>query len=142
MLPTVSTLLRNLIALVGGAIVAGVCIAVVETLGALAYPPPANFDPSNEQAMRAFIASLPPGAFVYVLAAYFTGTLAGVFVATRFSLRRPSRQGTLLGMVFLIAGIVNFLKYPHPLWFMAAALAMFPGAIWLGVRLGRPRLSD
>lgn len=135
-------LLRNLLALVAGAIVAGLAVAFIETLGALAYPPPAGFDRADEAAMRAFIAGLPPGAFVYILAAYLAGTLAGVFVATRFSRRRPSRQGWVLGLVLLVSGFVNFYKYPHPLWFMAASVAVFLGATWLGVRLGRPRLSS
>lgn len=137
-----SSLLRNLLALTGGALVAGVVIAVIETGGALAYPPPRGFEPGNAAAMRAFIASLPPGAFLYILAAYFTGTLAGVFVTTRWSIRRTTRQGGMLGLVFLISAIVNFCRYPHPVWFIVASLAAFLGATWLGVRLGRPRLSS
>ncbi|MFI5335557.1 MAG: hypothetical protein ACHQ5A_02150 [Opitutales bacterium] len=135
-----SSLLRNLLALLSGALAAGVIIIVIETMGAMAYPPPPGFDPRNAAAMRIFIASLPVGAFLYILAAYLAGTFTGVFVATRFSLRRPARQGWLLGLVFLISGVVNFLKYPHPAWFVAASLAAFLGATWFGVRLGRPRL--
>ncbi len=135
-------LLRNLFALVAGGIVAGLAVAVIETLGVLAYPQPPGFDRADEQAMRAFIASLPTGAFVYILAAYLVGTLAGVTVATRLSRRRPSRQGWVLGLVLLVSGLVNFYKYPHPLWFMVASVAVFLGATWLGVRLGRPRLLD
>lgn len=137
-----SSLLRNLLALVGGAIVAGMGIAVIETLGALAYPPPAGFDPANEAAMRAFIHSLPPAAFGYILAAYGVGTFGGVWVTTRFSVRRTTRQGWMLGLVFFAAGIINFLKYPHPVWFIAMALVLFPAATWVAVRLGRPRLRD
>ena len=137
-----STLLRNLLALHGGAIVAGVGMALIEPLGVLVYPWPVGLAPGDEAALRAFIRTLPAGAFLFIIAASLVGTFAGVFVTTRFSLRRPDRQGWLLGLVFLLSGVFNFLKYPHPPWVMAAALLAIPAATWLGVRLGRPRLSE
>lgn len=135
-------LLRNLLALVGGAIVAGLCMAVIEAVGAVVYPPPPGFDPENPQVMQHYLAQLPPAAFLFVLAAYLVGTFGGVYLATRFSIRRPSRQGYALGAVLLLAGMVNFVRYAHPLWFVVTAVVVFVAATWAGVRFGRPRLTQ
>ncbi len=121
---------------------AGLVMVVIEMIGILAWLPPAGFGAGHAAGLPAFSRTLPPGAGLLLLAAYGLGTFGGVWVTTRYSVRRTVRQGWTLGLVLLAAGAVNFLRSPLPGWFMAVALALGLALAGAAVRLGRPRLAD
>lgn len=133
---------RNVLALLGGALAAGLLIMASEAFAVRSYPPPAGSNLADPAGLRAFLATRPAGAFLWRLAGEVTGALAGVYLATRFSRRRPSRQGRGLGLVLLVAAVIHAVRDPLPLWYVAASLAGIAAATWLGVELGRPRLTD
>ena len=45
----------------------------------------------------------------------------------------------LPALTFLIAGIMNLVAIPHPLWFSIVSLLVFLPAAWLGGRIGAGR---
>jgi len=62
------------------------------------------------------IQTLPLGAFLMVLLAWALGTFAGSFVAARVACCAPIVHGMIISLLFLVAGIVNMLMIPHPVW--------------------------
>ena len=61
---------RNLLAGFGGVVIAGLTIWAIESVGHLVYPPPEGLDFADPDAMQAYIATLPAGAMIFVVAAW------------------------------------------------------------------------
>jgi hypothetical protein len=125
----------SVLAVLAGAIVAGVLISVVEGISSAVYPPPPGLDLNNPEALRQYIDRLPIGAFLFVLAAWAVGPFAGAYVAARLVRRARMAHGLIVGALFLIAGVLNMLMIPHPIWMWVAGIAIFIGCSYLGARL-------
>lgn len=131
---------RSVLALLLGALLAGVLIMAVEFLGSTLYPLPAGMDPHDPESIKAAMAHLPIGSLLLVLLGWIVGTFAGAWLAARIADRAPIAHGLGLGALFLAAGIVNMLEIPHPLWFWVLGVAVFLPAAYVGARLAvRPR---
>lgn len=129
---------RKILAMIGGVIFAGLVVFAVQKLGHQVYPPPENLDTKNLEAMKAYVASLPMGAMLFVLLSYVVGTFAGGWLATKIA-RVPQMHVPLtVGGIQLFFGIINLVMIPHPLWFAIASVLVFLPAAYLGGKLGKP----
>jgi hypothetical protein len=128
----VGSILRSVLAVVLGLFVGFVFIMAIQMLSMVVNPPPPGLDFNNPEAMKQYIATLPTGAFVLVLASYAVGTFAGAFVTVWVARRAPLVHGLILGGLFLLAAIQNMRTLPHPVWFQIVALALFLPVAWLG----------
>lgn len=133
--PAAGRFLRNLGGVIAGLVVGVVVIAVVEFISAKVYPLPAGIDPADTEAFRLHVAQLPPGAFLFVLAAWGAGSLLGSWTATRIGAARGPARGATVGAVLLAAGIANMLMLPHPAWFWVAAIVITVSCTFLGARM-------
>lgn len=109
--------------LIGG-IVAGILVGLgvilgVELVGQLIYPT-GEVDMASSEAVGAMIASLPTGALLFVVLAWFLGALAGGGAAVLISGRRWAAW--LIGGLVALSGVANILMYPHPAWMQIAAV--------------------
>ena len=127
--------IRSVLTVLAGAIVAGILIALVEAIGHLVYPPPPGVDPWDRESLRTAMESIPVGALVAVLLAWGVGTFAGSWLAARIAGRAGLAHGMVVGLLMLAAGVANMLMIPHPLWFWGAGVAVFPLTAWLGGRM-------
>lgn len=123
--------MRTWLAGVAGAFSAFVVVAVVEGIGHAVYAPAAMPDMSDPEAVAAFIRAMPPGAFLFVLAAYLLATIAGGVIAALLARRHGMRLAVIVGALILVASVANFVALPHPAWFVAATLIGVPAAAWL-----------
>lgn len=128
---------KNIAAGVGGVVIAGVLVWLVEMLGHLVYPPPANLDFADPDSMRAYIATLPIGAFLFVGGAWFIGTLCGTAAACRIGDANPAIFATIVGGLMLAGTAANLAMIPHPMWFSVLGIAGIVAAAWIGMKLGR-----
>jgi hypothetical protein len=111
-------------------------LAGVENVGVLLYPPPKGIDVHDVKAMQKMMASMPIGAFLFVLAGFLIATTAGCYLAARVSkMRGPA---IFVGALFLVGGIANLLMVPHPIWFWIACIVVFIVATIAGTRLAAP----
>jgi hypothetical protein len=127
-------MIRSVLAVIAGFVVAIVGINLVEAIGALVAPAatvPPNLD--DRAAMAAFLANLPWKSNAFILAAYLSGTVAGVVIAASIVPDRRSRTTWVVGGLVVFVTLVNLLMLPHPAWFSVAAFA----AVVLGIVLGR-----
>jgi hypothetical protein len=111
---------RTILGLVAGTVTAFACVFLVETIGHLVYPVPADLGTGNEDQMAAFVRGLPLGALAFVAAGWFLGALAGGSVAAVISRRRWASW--LIGGLVAAAAIVTILMIPHPEWMQVSAL--------------------
>jgi hypothetical protein len=128
--------LRMVGAGVAGVVAAGLVVAVIEGVSHAIYAPAAPQDLSTPEAMAAFVATLPLGAFLFVLAAYVAGTFAGGLVAAAIARRRAMLFAGIVGGLILLGAAVNFVLIPHPAWFIAATIVGVPLVALATGRLG------
>jgi hypothetical protein len=126
---------RSVLAVLGGAVVAVVLIAIVEAVSSAIYPLPPGLDIHDHEAMRQHIDTLPIGAFLLVLAAWAIGSFGGSWVAARLATRVRLVHGLVVGALFLLAGIMTMLTIPHPWWMWVGGILALGGCSYLGARL-------
>jgi len=128
-------MLRNAIAIVIGVITAFITVVLVDKIGHMVYPAPAGLDFTNPDAIRPYLATLPIGAFLFILAssvvAAFDGTLVACFIGTG----KPRIFGSVVGGFVFAASVANFIAIPHPLWLALATLAGVILSTLLAMRL-------
>lgn len=130
---------RNIGAGIVGVIIAMVSVWLVQKIGHAIYPVPAGMDLNDMEAMKTFVATLPVGALLFVIASYFIGTTAGTCAACAIGTMLPRVFAILIGCLMLVATTMNVMMIPHPTWFiMAAVIAIVVGA-WLGTMCERAR---
>jgi hypothetical protein len=129
-------MIRMVAAGLAGVFCAFLVVALVEAVGHQVYAPATTPDLSTPEAMRAFVASMPLGAFLFVLGAYLAGTIGGAVVAAAIARRRAMIFAILIGGLILLGSVANFAFVPHPTWFVAATLIGVPLAALATGRLG------
>jgi len=136
---------RLIVALATGALFAFISIALIETIGHTIYPAPAGLDYSNPDALKTYVAALPLGAKLFVLAAWLFGTSDGVFVACLINRNRYGLCAGIIGGLVLLATATNLYLIPHPAWLATAGLIGVPVIAFLtaelSYRLLRPRAA-
>jgi hypothetical protein len=126
--------LRSVLAVVAGVIVAGLFIVGIETIGHRLYPPPAELDLKNPEALRDMVRSMPLAAIGSVLLAWVIGALAGAWVAARIAMQWRVGHAGVIGAVILAGAAANMLMIPHPAWMWVGALVLIPLAAYAGGR--------
>ena len=126
---------RQLIAIVVGLAGGGLAIMLIEALSSLCYPPPEGLTRDDKQALIQFIQGLPVGAFLFVLAAHSGGSGLRGLLSPLILRRRGYTSAAIVGVLFLIGGILNALSIPHPVWFTVVDLLLYLPLALLGCRL-------
>lgn len=127
---------RKILAVVAGVILAGVVTFAVQKIGHQVYPPPENLDTKNMEAMKAYIATLPVGALLFVLLSYIVGSSAGGWLAAKIVRTSQIHLPLTVGGIQLLFGIMNLVTIPHPVWFAIASVIVFLPAAYFGGKLG------
>ena len=128
---------RNIGAGLAGVIISMVLVWVVEKIGHVVYPPPADLNFADPDAMRAYIETLPLGALLFVAAAWFIGTLGGTCAACAIGTAKPIIFAAVVGGLMLVATVVNLVMIPHPTWFSILGVVGILIAAWLGTKCER-----
>ena len=134
-------MLRKLFGGLAGIIAAFVVITLVQMIGHQVIPPPSGMNPADPDSIREAMASLPIGAFLFVLLSYFLGAFTGSFVATWLGGVRVRTSAIVVGGLVFAATVANLVMIPHPIWFSVVALAGIPVAAFFGARLAPRRVQ-
>lgn len=128
---------RNIAAGVVGIVVAFVLVLVVEKIGHMVYPPPADLDFTDAQAMGEYVSTLPLGALLFVAAAWFIAAAVGTCAACAIGTGRPMYFAVVVGGLVFIAASFNLTIIPHPIWFSVLGLTGILIGAGLGTMCGR-----
>lgn len=129
-------IIKNVLAVGLGWIVGSLFNMGLISLGHSIFPI-AGADPNDMEAMASIMADLEPKYFLLPFLAHALGTLTGAFLAARMGASKNMKLALLVGLLFLIGGILVNYMLPGPTWFAVVdiALAYIPMA-WIGGRLG------
>jgi len=132
------TILRNILAVIMGAIVGSTVNMALIVASPHVIPPPPGVDASNMESMKAAMHLYQPKHFLFPFLAHALGTLAGALVAYLIAGTRRAALAYAIGVLFLAGGVAACFMIPAPAWFIALDLvvAYLPMA-WLARCLGR-----
>lgn len=126
-------MLRTILGIVAGVVVAFVVLMGLEMAGHAAMPPPAGLDPADPEDLKQMVASASTAAKAWVVFAWFAAAVAGGWLARRLS--RASWAGWVIAGLIVVGGIANIMMIPHPLWMQIAAVVAPLLGGWLVTRL-------
>jgi len=126
---------RSILAVLGGGVVCAILIFAVEAVGSRIYPLAPGVDPTDLEALKAAMAEMPLGAYLFLLLGWFLGPLAGSWVAARLAPGSPLLHGMILAGLVAGSAILNLVVLPHPAWLWVAGPLVILGGGWLGARL-------
>lgn len=136
------SVLRSIVAVVVGFVVASVVMMIVETVnGRWLYPELAKAaeGAADREKVRALVAAAPVGALLVVIVGWALGGIAGGWTTARLAARSSQRHALVLGILLTLAGVANNLMIPPPLWFWVGGLLVLIPATLLGAKLGPAR---
>jgi hypothetical protein len=127
--------MKIVIGVVTGAVVAFLCIYGIEIVGHTVYPLPAAIDLGDPAQVERLMATMPAGAFAFVLVGWFAGALAGAWVADAIAKR--GLAGWIVALLVIAGGVATMIVIPHPLWMWAAGIGLPLVAAWLAQKLAK-----
>lgn len=123
-------ILGVIVGFVVGSVVMMVCHIATQPL----YPPPDGLDvmdPDQREAVKAWMKTLPAGAYVVAALCHWVGCAAGAIVAMLIAGRTSLRPAIITGVAFTIAGVINVMSVPHPGWFPFVDIPGYLLVAWL-----------
>lgn len=127
-------MLRLVLGVVVGVVSGFIVIYAVEQVGHQIWPVATELDLKDKAAAAAFLANMPLGGLLTVLAAWilgaYTGSVVGLLAADR---RRIA--GVIPAAVIFAATVLVLFMLPHPLWMAVGGLGGIAAAAWLADRL-------
>jgi len=129
-------ILKNILAVVAGAVIGSFVNIMLVNLGPMVIPPPEGADITTMEGLEATMHLFEPQHFIFPFLAHALGTLVGAVVAAMIAANRKQTYAIAIGVFFLAGGILNVLWLPSPAWFNAIDLlfAYMPMG-WLGFKV-------
>ncbi|WP_426474596.1 hypothetical protein [Chryseobacterium balustinum] len=124
-------MVRKILAVFAGVIVASICIWAIETLNHMMYPYPDGMKPNDMEGFKSYIKTLPFLGKFMVIVGYAVGALVSGFIATKISKDGKSTAAIICGIVFLVFTIYNMTVLPTPIWFWILGIL-----VWILVLAG------
>lgn len=122
-----------MLAVAAGIVAGAVVIFLVEMFSP--HTPPEGLDLTDKAKLGEWILTLPISAFAILLLAYFLGAAVGGWVTNLICAPTKYRPALVVGFGLFVAGLMNLIAIPHPMWFsIVSSLTYFAGA-WIGGRV-------
>ena len=135
-------ILRNILAVIAGAISGGILNMALVVIGPNLIPPPDGADMTTMEGLAASMHLFEPQHFLFPFLAHALGTLLGATITARVAASHQKWLALLIGGFFFIGGSMNVAMLPSPMWFnvLDLVVAYIPMA-WLGWKIGMPKTS-
>jgi hypothetical protein len=116
-------ILKNILAVIAGAVVGSIVNMGITTLSGSVIPPPEGADVTTMEGLRASMHLFKPINFLFPFLAHALGTFAGAIVAALMAANHKMKFALIIGVIFLAGGIANIVMLPSPIWFTVVDLA-------------------
>ena len=129
-------IVKNILAIIAGIIVGSAVNMGLIIISGSIIPPPEGVDPADMESLKSSMHLFEAKHFIMPFLAHALGTLVGAWAAARIATNRQFTFAMIIGLFFLLGGIVNSIQIPAPSWFIGVDLifAYLPMA-WLGYKL-------
>lgn len=118
-------MLKKILAVFAGVIVASICIWAVETLNHIMYPYPEGMKPNDMESFKSYVETLPFLGRFMVIVGYAVGALVSGFIATKVSKDGKPTAALICGIIFLVFTIYNMTVLPTPIWFWVLGILVW-----------------
>jgi hypothetical protein len=130
-------MLRSILAVLAGLVVAWITVSLFEFASMHTFPPPPGVDVRDPQQVAALVSRMPAGALALVLAGWVVGAFDGGLVAALIAKRRV--PAVVVGALVALGALAMVMMVPHPLWMSIAGVFLPVPAALLGAWLVRGR---
>ncbi|MCB9024370.1 MAG: hypothetical protein H6542_07430 [Lentimicrobiaceae bacterium] len=117
------TVIRNILAVVAGALLGSAVNMGIIMLSGSIIPPPDGVDNTTMEGLKQSMHLFQPQHFLFPFLAHAMGTFAGALVAALVAASHKMKFALAIGVLFMAGGIANVLMLPSPLWFSIVDLA-------------------
>jgi hypothetical protein len=132
---TTKLIVNRLFSILTGVVAGALIIGLLEMVSHSMHPIPTDLDTSNPDAFKDYVLGLPQSAFIFLLLAHGIGALAGGFIASRMARVQKRGAAMFVGLILVLAGLLNLMAIPHPLWFSIADVIIYTPMALLGDKL-------
>lgn len=110
-------IIRNILAVIAGIIIGSIVNMAIITVSSSIIPPPEGADLTTLEGLKASFHLMEPKHFIFPFLAHALGTLVGAYLAALIAATHKLKFALVIGVVFLIGGIMNICMLPSPIWF-------------------------
>ncbi|MBN2668639.1 MAG: hypothetical protein JXR60_05350 [Bacteroidales bacterium] len=108
---------RNVIAVLLGIVVGGFANMGIISISDKVIPLPEGIDPSSMESLAASMHLFQAQNFLMPFLAHALGTFSGAWLTVLVAASRKSMLAMIVGIFFLIGGVINVFMLPAPFWF-------------------------
>ena len=118
------TILLNISAVILGLVIGGfVNMSIINISGSI-IPPPNGIDVTTEEGSKTAMQFFEPKHFLFPFLAHAIGTLVGAFITALIAKTYRKTLALVIGLAYLIGGIMMITLVPSPLWFSITDLVL------------------
>lgn len=135
-------MLRTVLGVLAGLVVAMLLIFGLEFIGMAMFPPPPGMVLQNETDLARLVAESSTGKKAWVVFGWAFASFAGGWLAAWIG-HHHRRIAALAVAVFIVAGtLMNAMVIPHPVWMNVLGVLLPVPMALLGAKLATPRNRD
>jgi len=130
------TIAKNILAVIIGLIIGSIVNMGIVMISGSIIPPPNGADVTTIEGLQETIHLFQPKHFIFPFLAHAIGTFIGALITALVASTHKMKLALLIGIFFLIGGIINTFILPAPTWFIATdlLLAYLPMA-WIAQKI-------
>ncbi|SDW77612.1 hypothetical protein SAMN05444411_102150 [Lutibacter oricola] len=131
-----NSVIKNILAVILGLAIGSIVNMGIITISGSVIPPPEGVDPTSMQSLKETMHLFRPKHYLMPFLAHALGAFVGAFVASVIAKKSKLKMALIVGVLFLIGGVINVFMLPSPIWFavLDIAVAYLPMA-WFGYKL-------
>jgi len=132
--------LKNILAVVLGLVIGSIINMGIIMIGNYVIPLPEGVDTATVEGMKNAFHLLKKQHFIFPFLAHAIGTFLGAFMTSFVATRHKFRMALIVGVLFLLGGIVAAIMIPAPNWFIVLDLTLaYLPMVWIGNKLKRKK---
>jgi hypothetical protein len=115
-------ILRNILAIIAGAVIGSMVNMAFIMIGGTIIPPPEGAIITTTEGLKASMHLFEAKHFVFPFVAHAAGTFVGALLAALIATSHKIRFAFGIGALFLAGGITSAFMLPAPIWFIVVDL--------------------
>jgi hypothetical protein len=117
-------IVKNTLAVLVGLTIGGLVNGAIISISSALIAPPDGVNVNTIEGLKAGIHLFEPKHFLVPFIAHAMGTFVGAILTTIIAVTHKLKFALAIGIIFLMAGIVNVMMLPAPVWFNISDLLL------------------
>jgi len=135
-------IIRNTLAVISGLVLGSVVNMGIIMISGSIIPPPEGADVTTMEGLKESMHLFQPKHFLFPFLAHALGTLVGAIITAIIAANHKMKFALVIGVFFLIGGIINIVMLPSPTWFTIVDLVgAYIIMAWIGGKLVERKLK-